>query len=179
MVSPDGRYAIYDTAGDDELTELWVLPLFGEHKLFPFVAGKGFGARGAQFSPNGSYVAYQSHESGRYEIYVQTFPDHRGKWQISTSGGMEPTWRRDRKELFYLTPEDRLMAVEINTAAGQFQAGIPKELFRTPVVAGLFWRNRYVVSADGQRFLMLSPAGGNESNPITVVLNWPALLEGK
>jgi eukaryotic-like serine/threonine-protein kinase len=178
-VSPDGRYAIYDTAGSTDLTELWVLSLFGEHKLFPFVQGGGFGAREAQFSPDGRYVAYASHESGKYEIYVQSFPQHLGKWQISTRGGEEPAWRRDGKELFYLTPENKLMAVEVHTVAGQFQAAIPKPLFQAQLVQGLLWRNRYVVSANGQQFLMLSPVRNSEANPITVVLNWPALLEGK
>lgn len=177
-ISPDGQYAIYDTAGDAELTELWVLPLGGNRKISAFVSGKGFGARGAQFSPNGRYVAYQSHESGRYEIYVQTFPAAGGKWQISTDAAIEPMWRHDGKELFYLTHDDRVMAVDVNSGP-QFQAGIPHELFQTPIVNGLFWRNRYVVSADGQRFLILSPTTNDQTIPITVVLNWPALLAGK
>ena len=177
-ISPDGRYAIYDTAGSVDLTELWVLPLLGHGKPFPFVRGSGSGAREARFSPEGRYVAYASHESGRYEIYVQTFPEHVGKWQISTSGGVEPSWRTDGKELFYLNPDDELMSVKTNTVAGPFQLGIPQPLFQAQLVQGLLWRNRYVVSADGQQFLMLSPTN-NGTNPITVVLNWPALLERK
>ena len=178
-LAPDGRYALYDTAGAAYATELWVLPLTGERKPFPFVQGS-FAAREARFSPNGRYVAYASSESGRYEIYVQTFPEHLGKWQISTTGGGEPAWRRDGKELFYLNPDDKLMAVEVNTDSANFQAGIPKPLFQAQLITGFLWRNRYVVSADGQRFLMLTPAGeAAPSAPITVVLNWPALLEGK
>lgn len=96
--------------------------------------------------PNGRYIAYASHESGRYEIYVQTFPQHLGRWQISTRAGQEPTWRHDGKELFYLSSEDKLMAVDVNTSAGQFQADIPKPLFQAQLVEGLNWRNRYVVS---------------------------------
>jgi hypothetical protein len=71
------------------------------------------------------------------------------------------------------------MAVEVHTVAGQFQAAIPKPLFQAQLVQGLLWRNRYVVSANGQQFLMLSPVRNSEANPITVVLNWPALLERK
>jgi eukaryotic-like serine/threonine-protein kinase len=178
-ISPDGRYAIYDTAGSVDLTELWVQPLSGRGKPFPFVQGGGSGAREAHFSPDGRYVAYASHESGKYEIYVQTFPQHLGKWQISTNGGEEPAWRADGKELFYLSAEDKLMAVDVNTAARQFQAAIPKALFQAQLVEGLLWRNRYVVTANGQQFLMLSPVRNYQTNPITVVLNWPALLQGK
>jgi eukaryotic-like serine/threonine-protein kinase len=175
-LAPDDRYAIYDTAGGPDSTELWVLPLTGERKPFPFVQGS-FGARAARFSPNGRYVAYASNETGRYEIYVQTFPEHLGKWQISTAGGSEPAWRRDGKELFYLSPGDKMMAVEVNTDSSQLQAGIPTPLFQAQLIASIFLRNRYVVSADGQRFLTLSPVGDTLFNPITVVLNWPADLK--
>jgi len=174
-LSPDGQYAIYDTAGGD-VTELWGLPLTGERKPFPFVQGS-FAARAAHFSPNGRYVAYASSETGRYEIYVQTFPEHLGKWQVSTNGGTEPSWRRDGKELFYLSPDHKMMAVEVNTDSANFQAGIPKSLFQVQLVDGFLWRNRYVVSADGQRFLILSPTGETAGNPITVVVNWPAGLK--
>jgi eukaryotic-like serine/threonine-protein kinase len=174
-LSADGRYAIYDTAAG-EVTALWALPLTGERKPFPFVQG-GFAARSPRFSPNGRYVAYASSESGRYEIYVQTFPDHLGKWQISTVGGSEPAWRQDGKELFYLSLDDKMMAVEVDTDSGQLQAGIPKPLFQAHLVAGFFWRNRYVVSADGQRFLILAPTGGTSSVPLTVVVNWLAGLK--
>jgi len=171
-LAADGRYVIYDTAGGAD-TELWLLPLFGEHQPFPFVQGS-FGARTGRFSPDGRYVAYASTETGRSEIYVQTFPDHLGKWQISTDGGTEPAWRRDGKELFYLSPEDKMMAAEVNTSSGRLQAGVPKPLFQAQLVQGLGWRNRYVVSADGQRFLTLTPAGETANNPMIVVLNWPS-----
>jgi eukaryotic-like serine/threonine-protein kinase len=177
-LAPDGRYAIYDTAGGVNSTELWVLPLTGERKPFPFIQGS-FGAREARFSPNGRYVAYASNETGRLEIYVQTFPEHLGKWQISTTGGSEPVWRRDGKELFYLNPDDKMMAVEVNTDLAKFQAGIPAPLFQAQLITGYLWRNRYNVSADGQQFLMLEPTGETTAAPITMVLNWPALLEKK
>jgi len=172
--SPDGRYAIYDTTN---LHNLWTLPLFGERTPFAFVQGS-FDAKSAQFSRNGRFVAYRSNETGRYEVYVQTFPEHGGKWQVSTSGGIEPTWRRDGKELFYLGPDNKVMAVDVKTDPAQFEAGVPKPLFQVQLIGGGgVWRNRYVVSPDGQRFLMLVPAAEAKPSPITVVVNWPALLK--
>jgi eukaryotic-like serine/threonine-protein kinase len=174
--SPDGRYAIYDTTGNP--TNLWTLPLFGELTPFAFVQGSFWAAQG-QFSPNGRYLAYASEETGRREVYVQRFPQHLGKWQVSTSGGMEPTWRRDGQELFYLGPDNKVMAVDVKTDSAQFEAGVPKPLFQAQLIGGAgFWRNRYVVSPDGQRFLMIVPAGEQtKPSPITVVVNWPALLK--
>jgi len=176
-LSADGRYAIYDNAGSSDSKQLWVLPLVGERKPFVFVEG-GYGALSAQFSPNGRYVAYASNETGRLEAYVQTFPKQTGKWEVSTSGGAEPMWRRDGKELFYLAPDDKLMVVAVSTASGAFQAGIPKELFQAQLMPIAYWRNFYVASPDGQRFLMLVPANEAKPVPITVVVNWPALLNG-
>ncbi len=175
-VSADGRYAIYDDAGSSSSKQLWVLPLFGERKPLVFVQGS-FGALSARFSPNGRYVAYASNETGRLEVYVQNFPQQTGKWEISTSGGAEPMWRRDGKELFYLAPDDQLMAVSVDTDSATFQAGIPKELFRAQLMPIAYWRNIYVASPDGQRFLMLVPASETKPEPVTVVVNWPALLK--
>ena len=179
-VSPDGRYAIYDTAGNASSTELWALPLTGDHKPFPFVQANS-GASSAKFSPNGRYVAYTSRETGRQEVYVQTFPQRTGKWQISTSGGTQPMWRRDGKELFYLAPGDnasefKMMSVAVDSGSAAFEAGIPKQLFQAQLVPLWLWRNSYVPSPDGQRFLMIVPAGQAKPEPITVVVNWPALL---
>ena len=171
-LSADGRYAIYDTGND---SQLWALPLFGEQKPFAFVQGS-FKAGSAQFSPNGRFVAYQSNETGRNEIYVQTFPEHTGKWQISASGGTEPMWSRNGKELFYLTPDEKLMSVTVNTGSATLQAGIPQPLFQTQLIPLWYWRNIYLPSPDGQRFLMLAPAAQTKPEPITVVVNWPALL---
>ncbi len=176
-VSADGRYVIYDTGAGANGTELWALPLFGDRKPFPFVQGSGFGAHSARFSPNGRFVAYDSNETGKMETYVQTFPQQTGKWQISPSGGFEAIWRRDGKELFYLTPDNQLMAVPVNTDGASFQAGIPKPLFQPTLIPFSNWRNIYFPSPDGQRFLILMPQGQAKPEPITVVVNWPALLQ--
>lgn len=183
-LSSDGRYAVYDTAGDPNSTQLWVLPLFGERKPYAFVQG-GFGTASARFSPNGRYVAYSSNETGTVQVYVQAFPQHTGKWQVSLSGGAQPMWSGDGKELFYLSQGDntwdtRLMAVAVNTDSTSFQAGNPQMLFETQLIPLWGWNNSYAISRDGQRFLMLAPAGGQaKPQSITVVLNWQALVRGK
>ena len=171
-VSPDERYLIYDT-GTGPLNQIWISPLFGERKPFPFVQGQ-FRAANGQFSPNGHFIAYVTNETGRPEVYVQSFPEQHGKWQISTDGGAEPAWRHDGKELFYIT-QTKLMAVEVKTDANSFQADISKPLFDLPLLP-LTVRNRYVVTADGQRFLFNTVSQGSEGSMINVAVNWPAGL---
>ena len=102
-----------------------MLPLFGEHKPFPFV-NTSFDEALGQFSPDGRWVAYHSNESGRHEVYVQPFPGPGGKWQISTSGGIEPRWRRDGKELFYIAPDGKLMAAPIQSAGTDAGGQVPR-----------------------------------------------------
>jgi len=120
-----------------------------------------------QVSPDGRWLAYVSDESGRPEVYVQGLPPGGGKWQISNGGGDHPRWRRDGKELFYLTENKRLMSVEVKTSAG-FEANVPKPLFETHALD-------YDVTADGQRFLLNRVKEATDS-PVTVVLNWTAGL---
>jgi serine/threonine protein kinase len=175
-LTADGRYAVYDTANGVTQSQLFALPLFGDRTPFPFVQGT-FGAASARFSPNGHFVAYSSNETGRNEVYVQTFPQRTGRWEISTTGGVMPMWRRDGKELYYLTPDEKLMAVDVNTTSAAFQASIPKELFQAQLIPLSYWRNIYLPSPDGQRFLMITPATQVNPEPITVVLNWPTLLK--
>jgi len=175
-VSPDGRYAIYDAQISAASDELWALPLVGERKPFALVQGIFF-ANSARFSPSGRYVAYTSYETGRPEIYVETFPQPTGKWQISATGGWQPMWRHDGKELYYLTLDNQLMAVAVDSDSSAFQAGTPKQLFQAQVIPSRGLRNVYVASPDGQRFLMLTAAGAPKPLPITVVVNWAGLLK--
>ncbi len=114
---------------------------------------------------------------GEDQVYVETFPGHLGKWQISTSGGTDPMWRRDGKELFYLTPSDGVMAVEVRGDPPPFRANNPKPLFQAQTIESYWWRSGCVVSPDGQRFLVLVPAGESKPSPVTVVVNWPAPLK--
>jgi eukaryotic-like serine/threonine-protein kinase len=172
--SPDGRYVAYDTTAAP--VSLWILPLFGDRKPSPFVQST-YNARQARFSPDGRYVAYASDESGDFEIYVQTFPEHGGKWQVSTGGGRDPEWRRDGKELYFISG-GKLMAVDVNAAGPQFEAGTPKALFEAHLGGSSAVNPNaiYRVSADGQRFLAVT-AAEQTSSPVTVVLNWAADLK--
>jgi Tol biopolymer transport system component len=172
--SKDGRFIVFQADDPKTGTDLWVLPLFGEGKPYPLLHTE-FNEVPGFFSPDGRWLAYTSNESGRNEVYVQTFPQTGGKWLISSGGGAQPHWGGDGKELFYVAPDRTLMAVEVN-AASTFETGAPKPLFATQV-NGYNAPNRYVVSADGQRFLVNSPAGEVNQTPITVVLNWANTLK--
>jgi eukaryotic-like serine/threonine-protein kinase len=142
----------------------------GEKKPIP-IAVTPFTEMTPMFSPDGKYIAYVSNESGREEIYVQTFPEPGGKWQVSNGGGSDPSWRGDGKELFYRSPDQKLMAVEVHAGA-DLQAGVPQALFSIRVRPGVP-RNKYTPSPDGQRFVFASPLGRDAMSPTTIVLNWP------
>jgi len=155
--------------------DLWVLPLFGDRKPFPFLQTE-FPEREGRLSPNSHWIAYDSTESGRREVYVQSFPTPGSKWQVSTQGGSTPIWRKDGRELFYLADDGRLMAVPVSVG-NTFEAGSPEPLFQTRFPGVLFGGiEHYAVSADGQRFLM-NVAVEEAASPITIVLNWTAGLK--
>jgi hypothetical protein len=127
-----------------------------------------------QFSPDGRWIAYVSDESGVDQVYVQSFPPLGAPRQLSTTGGTQPRWRRDGKELFYLASDRKLMAVTLRTGA-TFDADAPRALFQTALSLGEL-RQAYAVSGDGQRFLLNTTLDAGPA-PITTVLNWPALLK--
>ena len=169
----DGRYIGYSARNQKTLLDAWALPTFGDRKPIA-ISVSPFSEIQPMFSPDGRFVAYVSNESGRDEIYVQTFPDAGGKWQVSNGGGSDPSWRGDGKELYYRSPDQRLMAVEIR-GGSDVQAGIPQGLFFLRVRPGNP-RNKYAPSADGQKFLVAAPLGRDAMSPTTIVLNWPASL---
>jgi eukaryotic-like serine/threonine-protein kinase len=173
--SPDGRYLTYYRTDPKRRNDVWVLPLFGDRKPFPLMQTE-FNEWQAQFSPDGKWIAYVSDESGSSQVYVQAFPTQSGKVPISTAGGTQPRWRSDSKELFYLAPDRKLMAVTV-TAGTTFEVGSPHPLFQTTLDPTAF-RQMYEASADGNRFL-LNAVIESAAQPLTVVLNWPALMSGK
>jgi Tol biopolymer transport system component len=176
--SPDGRFILYySPPGTDG--DVWALPLFGDRKPFPFIRTP-FDEDLVQFSPDGRWVAYESNESGRGEVYVTPFPGPGGKWQVSAAGGMEPRWRHDGREIFFLAGTStetgtraakKLMAAAVRAEGSRFEVGPIQPLFdvRTPQGPGGLV---YDVSPDG-RFLIDTV---EEQVPITIVVNWPALL---
>jgi len=125
-----------------------------------------------QFSTDGRWIAYSSNSSSLDQVYVQAFPKPGGKFQVSTNGGIRPRWRRDGKELFYMTPDRRLMAVEVKATATTFEAGRPRELFQTRAVTTLPGHSVYDVTADGQRFLINTALEAEGPPAMTVVMNW-------
>jgi len=173
--SPDARFLAYNRipVGGKTRRDIWILPLVGDRKPFPFIE-TDFDEFGAEFSPDGRWLAYNSDESGRQEVYLVPFPGPGGKWQVSTAGGSRPQWRRDARELFYLGPDDKLMAVEIRLLGSTVEIGIPKPLLQTtpPPIPGRHWD----ATADGRRFLMVGLVEGG-SPPFTLVVNWPAELD--
>jgi Tol biopolymer transport system component len=171
--SPDGKYIVYGTWAPTP-TDLWAINMTGDRKPFPVVQSP-FRKDEPHFSFDGKWLAYSSEESGRWQIYVISFPAGDQKRQISTNGGAQPRWRRDGKELYYLATDGKMMAVDINTSAG-IGSGIPRTLFDT----GLNVQptlDQYAVTSDGQRFLILKPIAGASPAPITVIVNWAASLK--
>ena len=172
--SNDGRFIIFQTYAQKTGSDVWVLPLFGDGKPFPLLETE-FEESQAFFSPDGRWFVYTSNESGRSEVYVQTFPQSGGKWLISTAGGSQPHWRGDGKELFYIGSDKTLMAVDVNVGS-LLETSTPRALFPTQV-SSYSAPSRYVVTADGQRFLINAPARELSQTPITVLMNWTAGLK--
>ena len=133
----------------------------------------------SRVSPDSRYLAYTTNESGTFQIVVQTFPDpNGGKWQISAEGGVQPKWRRDGRELYYLSLDGKIMSVPVSTGAA-FTAGRPMTLFQTPLTVNRRSPTRdrqYDVAPDG-RFLISVPAASAAYIPFTVTVNWDAVLE--
>jgi Tol biopolymer transport system component len=171
--SPDGRFLLYDTIRETGYdTDIFVLPLFGDKKPFPFLQTQ-FSEGGARFSPDGRRVAYISDESGADEVYVRPFPGPGDRIQVSSGGSASedeysPKWRRDGKELFYLSADHKVMAVPLTTGP-HFQAGVAHPLF------SLEKDSTFEVSPDGQRFLLNIPLE-TQGRPVEVLTNWNSAI---
>jgi Tol biopolymer transport system component len=175
-VAPDGSAVAFTLrpANTKNGFDIMILPLSPGSKPVPFRATP-FNESAAHFSPDGKLIAYNSNESGRNEIYVQAYPGPGRTWQISTSGGVDPHWRADGRELFYRAADQQMMSVEISGGGDPFQAGIPKPLFMLRASTGAA-ATRYAVDRTGQKFLLASALGREAMTPTTVVLNWASAL---
>ncbi|HYV62106.1 MAG TPA: protein kinase [Bryobacteraceae bacterium] len=169
--SRDGRYIVEERPDDPKTkSDIWILPTFGDKKPFNYLHSE-FNEQYAKLSPNGQWLAYQSDESKRTEIYVVTFPMLGGKWQISTGGGTRPVWSRDGKELYFIGTDQKMMTVEIRAGA-KFDFGVPKALFEVRMEPAAW----FDVSKDG-KFLIPTQVEAAASVPMTVVVNWHAALK--
>lgn len=172
--SADGRLIMFENWGIKTKAGLWVLSL-PDKQVKELLQTTAYDYFQGQLSPDGKFVAYTSNESARDEIYVQPITTNGDKWRISSNGGSSATWRRDGKELFYLTSDGKIMAVEIK-ASQPFEIGVPRQLFQT-AIKNVHHGLCYSPAKDGQRFLVNTYVETNNPAPMTVVLNWTSDLK--
>jgi Tol biopolymer transport system component len=173
--TPDGRRMVYERTDDKGKISLWIRDLDGDGeptRLTPESASE----TSADLSPDGRWLAFQSDVTRSLEIYVRRLDGVGGAVRISNAGGVTPLWRRDGRELFYVDPMGRLVAVPIGGAGDDLQPGAPMPLFAARLEDAL--DRQYDASLDGQRFL-LNRTSSRDAEPITVVLDWTALMERK
>jgi eukaryotic-like serine/threonine-protein kinase len=173
--SRDGRYILGDRNGNRTGRDLWIVPLFDGRRPYPYLETP-FNEMKAKMSPDGKWVAYVSDETSRNEIYVDSFPRRSGKRQISIQGGDRPVWSRNGNELFFIGADQTMMAADIRERGGRLDVSVPRSLFPVRVSMGFGSdRSGFDVSDDG-RFLIPTVVNSGNSVPLTVVVNWPALI---
>ncbi len=173
--SPDGRTVLIQRRDVNGSADIWAIPIGTGRPPYPVIQSTEFDERDAQFSPDGKWIAYESTESGRWEVYAQAFPGPGPKARVSINGGAQPRWGPDGKELFFIGVDDQLIAVPIDLSSGAGpQVGVPLALFKTRVGGAVQGNTRqlYFVSHDGKRFLMDTVAETGSGAPITLLLNW-------
>jgi len=174
--SPEGRFLLYNRIDPKTGPDIWVLPTEGEKKPFVFLQTP-FSETAARFSPDGKFVTYVSQDQGRPEVFVQPFPASGNRWQISNNGGRVPAWRGDGKEIFYVSDDNKLVAVDVKTG-NSFEVGIPRPLFDlVPLGAVSFGNVNFAPSLDGQQFLITHQREAAASLNYVVVQNWASELK--
>jgi eukaryotic-like serine/threonine-protein kinase len=166
--SADGKVLIYSDVTPGQGQDIWALPIDGDRQPRPILQTSASEVD-ARLSPDGRWLAYASDESGRYEVYVQSFSGSGGKWQISADGGREPVWAHNGRELFYRSG-DKMMAAEV-AAQPTFQVATSQLLFQGPYEGTTSISPDYDVTAD-QRFLMVQRSEQSSPAHFNVVLNW-------
>jgi serine/threonine protein kinase len=175
--SRDGKFLLYSKlrigdAGSGS-GDLWVLPLTPVAKPFLFLPASGSTVALPRFSPDGHWVAYESNASGTTQVYITSFPDHRGVWQVSTDGGILPVWGASGQELFFLN-QDKIYEAQISYQQGVPKPGSPKVLFDAPRVAN--FSGPFDISHDGKRFMLITYTETGGVHPLTLVTNWASEL---
>jgi Tol biopolymer transport system component len=166
--SPDGKFVLFQQTSREANFDLWYVSMSGDRKAVPYLQTTHQESRG-RFSPDGEWVAYTSNQSGRQEIWVAAFPTPTTNQQVSFSGGENPVWRRDGKELYYRSAEGNLMAMSMDVG-GKLRFGTANILF--PMMA-----TEYDVAPEGDRFLMLTRVRAPDVSPLIVLLNWQQKLK--
>jgi Tol biopolymer transport system component len=179
--SRDGHYLLTITPETNPTTgtDIWVLPLIGDRKPFPYLKTE-FAEGAPSLSPDGLWLAYQSDESRSAQVYVDRFLRKGQKTPVSTTGGLLPVWSRDvrRRELYYYSLDGQIMAVDVMpsvSGSAQSPFGVPRKLFAARIAQG----SGFAVSKDGHFLLPVLLGQQDLSAPMTVVLNWPELLKKK
>jgi serine/threonine protein kinase len=173
--SADGKFIAFISSNirGNTKSDVWILPMFGDGKPFPFLQTQA-NEVDAQFSPDGRWIAYVSDESGTNQVYIAPFPIAGGKWQVSRNGGGEPRWRADGKEMFFLTPENKIMAVAVNVKGATLEVANAEALFDVHPANPPGYH--YDVTSNGKRFLVDTTKEGNSAS-LAVVVNWTADLK--
>jgi Tol biopolymer transport system component len=172
--SHDGRSFLFSTLDPRTALDLWLLPADRTQKSIPILNSVA-SERYTQFSPDDRWIVYVSDESGRNEVYAKAFPGPGNAFLVSTMGGVAPRWRRDGKELYYISPDAKMLAVSVAVNGSTFVPGPPTVLFQTRIAfggaapAGIRWQ--YDVAPDG-RFLVNEDISDGGAGPITVIQNW-------
>ncbi len=172
--SPDGKVLLALRADPVTHLDIWAVPVDPPGDPYSLITSP-FEDLGPQFDPTGTWVAYQSSESGHDEVYVRPFARNAAATPVSTGGGIQPRWRRDGKELFFVGSDGRLMATPIAWSSNhhEIDMGTPRPLFQTPIRHGGLSQREYIVAPDGQRFLIDTPVAGTPA-PLTLIQNWKA-----
>jgi len=179
--SPDGKVVAFQfIGGSNTQNDIALLPMVGTRKPLIFLQTE-FSEWDPRISPDGKWIAYVSDESGQNEVYIRPFPGpsepsahdiRTGKWQVSVQGGVEPNWRRDGLELFYVDKANRMVVAEVLAKGNAIEVKNVRPLFETP-------GSDYDVTADGKRFLINVPVETQLNTPLTLVVNWDKEIEKK
>jgi Tol biopolymer transport system component len=173
--SRDGQHLLQNRQGERRDRDIWVVPLVAGHKPYPYLTTP-FNEFDARLSPDGRWVAYVSDETSQNEIYVDSFPMRSRKRQVSIRGADRPVWSRGGKELFFIGADQTLMSAEVQDQGDGLHIGVPQTLFPVRVAMGLRSERSWFDVSDDGRFLIPTLIDRTTTLPLTVVVNWPALI---